>query len=94
MSITRLPNSHVGDSQVKPVLVRVRDHRPTRCPIAMARLLRLLHEDHLRTVRQLTAKAILGEGLVQGTRLTRSATTKDDLQEERLVQLAATKDPR
>ena len=46
----------------------------------MVRLLRLLPEDHLH-------KEILGEGRVQGTRLTRSARNKNDHQEERSVLL-------
>ena len=74
--------SHVGDLQVKLVLVRVRDHRPARRPLAMVRLLRLRQEDHLH-------KAILGEGQVQGTSLTRSARTENDHQEERSVLLEA-----
>ena len=74
--------SHVGDSQVQLVVVRVRDHRPALLPIAMVRLLRLLPEDHLH-------KAILGEGQVQGTCLTRSARTENDHQEERSVLLEA-----
>ena len=74
--------SHVGDLQVNLVLVRVRDHRPARRPLAMVRLLRLLHDDHLHT-------AILGEGQVQGTCLTRSARTENDHQEERSVLLEA-----
>ena len=46
----------------------------------MVRLLRLLPEDHLH-------KEILVEGRVQGTRLTRSARTKNYHQEERSVLL-------
>ena len=48
----------------------------------MVRLLRLLPEDHLH-------KEFLGDGRVQGTRLTRSARTENDHQEERSVLLEA-----
>ena len=62
------------------MVVRDRDRRPALPPIAMVRLLCLLPEDHLH-------KEILGEGRVQGTRLTRSARNKNDHQEERSVLL-------
>ena len=81
--------SHVGDLQVNLVLVRVRDHRPARRPLAMVRLLRLYHEDHLHKASQLEIRAILEEGPVQGTCLTRSARTKNGHQEERSVLLEA-----
>ena len=81
--------SHVGDLQVKLVLVRVRDHRPARRPLAMVRLLRLRHEDHLHKASQLEIRAILEEGPVQGTCLTRSVSTENGHQEERSVLLEA-----
>ena len=81
--------SHVGDLQVKLVVVRVRDHRPARRPLAMVRLLRLRHEDHLHKASQLEIRAILEEGPVQGTCLTRSVSTENGHQEERSVLLEA-----
>ncbi len=62
------------------MVVRDRDHRPALSPIAMVHLLRLLPESQLHM-------EFLGDDRVQGPRLTRSARTKIDHQEERSVPL-------